>query len=124
GKVVEFVQDGDLRDAENISLNPDVDTTDLIESYFKREVQPHVPDAWINAERAYGYAQGDQYRVKNYEQPEQSGEYVVVDPPLLGSQPRQTDEGNTVHVPMVTVYFAPIAMWIFMDKLPDKGEIK
>ena len=51
GKVVEFVQDSDLRDAENIALNPKVDTTDLIESYFKREVQPHVPDAWINADK-------------------------------------------------------------------------
>lgn len=51
GKVVEFVQDGDLRDAENIALNPNVDTTDLIETYFKREVQPHVSDAWINADK-------------------------------------------------------------------------
>ena len=51
GKVVEFVQDGDLRDAENIALNPNIDTTDLIETYFKREVQPHVPDAWINADK-------------------------------------------------------------------------
>ena len=51
GKVVEFVQDGDLRDAENIALNPNVDSTDLIESYFKREVQPHVPDAWMNADK-------------------------------------------------------------------------
>ena len=51
GKVVEFVQDGDLRDAENIALNPNVSTTDLIEDYFKREVQPHVPDAWINADK-------------------------------------------------------------------------
>ncbi len=31
GKVVEFVQDGDLRDAENIALNPKVSTTELIE---------------------------------------------------------------------------------------------
>ena len=44
GKVVEFVQDGDLRDAENIALDPSQSTTDLIESYIKREVQPHVPD--------------------------------------------------------------------------------
>ena len=50
-KVVEFVQDGDLRDAENIALNPNVSTTDLIEDYFKREVQPHVADAWINADK-------------------------------------------------------------------------
>ncbi len=51
GKVVEFVQDGDLRDAENIALNPNVSTTELIEDYFKREVQPHVADAWINADK-------------------------------------------------------------------------
>ena len=51
GKVVEFVQDGDLRDAENIALNPKVSTTELVEDYFKREVQPHVPDAWINADK-------------------------------------------------------------------------
>ncbi|WP_374662977.1 N-6 DNA methylase [Acinetobacter sp.] len=51
GKVVEFVQDGDLRDAENIALNPKVSTTELIEDYFKREVKPHVPDAWINADK-------------------------------------------------------------------------
>ena len=51
GKVVEFVQDGDLRDAENIALNPSIDTSDLIESYFKVEVQPHVQDAWINSDK-------------------------------------------------------------------------
>ena len=51
GRVVEFVQDGDLRDAENIALDPSQTTTDLIESYFKREVQPHVADAWINADK-------------------------------------------------------------------------
>lgn len=26
-------------------------TTELIESYFACEVQPHVPDAWINADK-------------------------------------------------------------------------
>ena len=51
GKVVEFVQDGDLRDAENIALNPNIATSDLIENYFKAEVQPHVQDAWINADK-------------------------------------------------------------------------
>ncbi len=51
GKVVEFQQDGDLRDNENIPLNPSVTTTDLIETYFNREVAPHVPDAWINADK-------------------------------------------------------------------------
>ncbi|EIA1341697.1 SAM-dependent DNA methyltransferase [Vibrio parahaemolyticus] len=51
GKVVEFQQDGDLRDNENVPLDPSVSTSTLIESYFKREVQPHVADAWINADK-------------------------------------------------------------------------
>lgn len=51
GKVVEFQQDGDLRDSENVPLDPSVSTSTLIESYFKREVQPHVADAWINADK-------------------------------------------------------------------------
>ena len=50
-KVVEFEQDGDLRDNENVPLNPAVATNDLIENYFKAEVLPHVADAWINADK-------------------------------------------------------------------------
>lgn len=50
-KVVEFQTDSDLRDYENVPLNPEVTTTELIESYFAREVQPHVPDAWINSDK-------------------------------------------------------------------------
>ena len=50
-KIVEFQTDSDLRDYENVPLNPDVTTTELIESYFAREVQPHVPDAWINVDK-------------------------------------------------------------------------
>jgi type I restriction enzyme M protein len=34
--------DADLRDNENVPLKEDIDT------YFKREVLPHVPDAWID----------------------------------------------------------------------------
>lgn len=51
GKVVEFEQDGDLRDNENVPLNPAISTSELIESYFKAEVLPHVADAWINADK-------------------------------------------------------------------------
>ncbi|WLP93381.1 class I SAM-dependent DNA methyltransferase [Psychrobacter sp. M13] len=50
-KIVEFQTDSDLRDYENVPLNPEVTTTELIENYFVREVQPHVPDAWINSEK-------------------------------------------------------------------------
>ncbi|WP_318518833.1 type I restriction-modification system subunit M [Photobacterium leiognathi] len=51
GKVVEFQQDGDLRDNENVPLDANITTTELIESYMKREVLPHVSDAWINADK-------------------------------------------------------------------------
>ncbi len=37
--------DSKLRDTENVPL------TEKIESYFKREVLPHVPDAWIDEEK-------------------------------------------------------------------------
>ena len=50
-KIVEFQTDSDLRDYENVPLNPKVMTNELIEDYFAREVQPHVPDAWINADK-------------------------------------------------------------------------
>lgn len=39
--------DTDLRDYENVSLGED------IREYFKREVLPHVPDAWISEDRKY-----------------------------------------------------------------------
>ncbi|WP_035384434.1 class I SAM-dependent DNA methyltransferase [Ferriphaselus sp. R-1] len=37
--------DSSLRDTENVPLNEDV------ESYFKREVLPHAPDAWIDHDK-------------------------------------------------------------------------
>jgi type I restriction enzyme M protein len=37
-----YEPDADLRDFENVPLKDD------IESYFKREVLPHVPDAWMD----------------------------------------------------------------------------
>ena len=37
--------DQELRDTENVSLTEDV------ESFFEREVKPHVPDAWIDITR-------------------------------------------------------------------------
>lgn len=49
--VVEYRADGNLRDNENVPLNPDKCVNALNESYFKQEVQPHVPDAWIDASK-------------------------------------------------------------------------
>jgi type I restriction enzyme M protein len=37
--------DSSLRDTENVPLSEEV------EAYFKREVLPHVPDAWIDEEK-------------------------------------------------------------------------
>jgi type I restriction enzyme M protein len=37
-----YEPDTDLRDFENVPLKDDID------AYFKREVQPHVPDAWMD----------------------------------------------------------------------------
>ncbi len=51
GQVVEYQQDGDLRDNENVPLNPKVAISTLIETFFTKEVQPFVPDAWINADK-------------------------------------------------------------------------
>ena len=67
GKVVEFQQDGDLRDNENVPLDPSVSTTTLIETYFNREVAPHVPDAWINADKCD--AQDGEIGIVGYEIP-------------------------------------------------------
>lgn len=42
--------DPDLRDTESVPLKESID------DYFKREVLPHVPDAWIdNAKTKVGY---------------------------------------------------------------------
>jgi type I restriction enzyme M protein len=49
GKVVEFQADGDLRDNENIPLDPSRSVVETVEAYFRKEVAPHVPDAWIDA---------------------------------------------------------------------------
>jgi len=48
GKTIEFQADGDLRDNENIPLDPSCSVTETVEAYFHKEVAPHVPDAWID----------------------------------------------------------------------------
>lgn len=49
GKTIEYKADGDLRDFENVALDPSDAVNAINEAYFKKEVQPHVPDAWIDA---------------------------------------------------------------------------
>ena len=50
-QVVEYKPDGDLRDNENVALDPSQSVNALNEAYFIKEVQPHVPDAWIDANK-------------------------------------------------------------------------
>lgn len=67
GKVVEYKPDGDLRDNENVSLDPSQLVDDLNEAYFTKEVQPHVPDAWIDASKKD--AKDEQVGIVGYEIP-------------------------------------------------------
>lgn len=50
-KVIEYKADADLRDFENVALDPSKSVHALNEAYFTREVLPHVPDAWIDASK-------------------------------------------------------------------------
>ncbi len=49
--VVEYKHDGDLRDNENVALDPSRSVDEVNEEYFAREVLPHVPDAWIDGDK-------------------------------------------------------------------------
>jgi type I restriction enzyme M protein len=48
-KVIEYQIDGDLRDHENVALDPSQPVNMVNEEYFTREVLPHVPEAWIDS---------------------------------------------------------------------------
>jgi type I restriction enzyme M protein len=51
GQVLEYQADGDLRDHENVALDPSRSVNEINETYFAKEVLPHVPDAWIDASK-------------------------------------------------------------------------
>ncbi|MDQ8194043.1 class I SAM-dependent DNA methyltransferase [Coraliomargarita sp. SDUM461004] len=56
GRIIEYKPDGDLRDNENVPLNYRENDLSAVasaqaEAYFKKEVLPHVPDAWIDASK-------------------------------------------------------------------------
>ncbi|WP_417273479.1 type I restriction-modification system subunit M [Celeribacter halophilus] len=51
GHVVEYKPDGDLRDNENVPLDPSRPVNTVNEAYFLAEVAPHVPDAWIDGSK-------------------------------------------------------------------------
>ncbi|MBO0947502.1 hypothetical protein [Fibrella forsythiae] len=90
----------------------------------RSQAEPLSPTYWTDAEDAYGYAQGNRQQITFYDRPELNGEYVVCDPPLLGSQSRQTKTGETVQVPMVTVYMVLTDVWAQMERLPAEEQNK
>jgi len=51
GQIIEYKPNGDLRDNENVALDPSQSVNALNEVYFKKEVLPHVSDAWIDASK-------------------------------------------------------------------------
>lgn len=56
-RVVEYVPDTELRDTEQVPLTePAGEYADGIEAFFRREVLPYAPDAWIdNSKTKIGY---------------------------------------------------------------------
>lgn len=67
GKTIEYQPDSELRDNENVTLDPSQSVDALNEAYFIKEVQPHVPDAWIDASKKD--AKDEQIGIVGYEIP-------------------------------------------------------
>ncbi len=67
GHAIEYKADGDLRDFENVALDPSQTVNTLNEAYFAKEVQPHVPDAWIDATKKD--SQDQEVGIVGYETP-------------------------------------------------------
>jgi len=47
-EIIEYQTDSELRDNENVALDPTQTVNDINEAYFIKEVLPHVADAWID----------------------------------------------------------------------------
>ena len=78
GNVVEYQADGDLRDHENVPLDPSRSVNEVNEAYFAREVQPHVPEAWIDGGKTDG--QDGEVGMVGYEIPFNRHFYVYQPP--------------------------------------------
>ena len=81
GQVVEYKTDGDLRDNENVALDPSKTVNDINEAYFAKEVQPHVSDAWIDGSKVDDKDQ--QIGIVGYEIPFNRHFYVYQPPRAL-----------------------------------------
>jgi len=93
GKVLEYKADGELRDFENVALNPSKEVNEINEAYFAKEVQPHVPDAWIDASKKDEKDQ--QIGVVGYEIPFNRHFYVYQPPRDLAEIDAELDKVST-----------------------------
>lgn len=89
GKAVEYKPDGDLRDNENVPLDPTQSVNNLNEEYFNREVAPHVPDAWIDASKTD--KQDGEIGIVGYEIPFNRHFYVYQPPRALAEIDKDLD---------------------------------
>jgi type I restriction enzyme M protein len=78
GKLIEYQTDGDLRDHENVPLDPSRSVNEVNEAYFAKEVQPHVPEAWIDGSKRDG--QDGEVGIVGYEIPFNRHFYVYQPP--------------------------------------------
>lgn len=67
GQVLEYQADTELRDNENVVIDPSQSVNARNEAYFIKEVQPHVPDAWIDVSKKD--AKDQQVGIVGYEIP-------------------------------------------------------
>jgi type I restriction enzyme M protein len=91
-KVVEFQQDSELRDYENVALDPTISSSELIETYFKKEVALHVSDAWINADKKD--AKDNKIGIVGYEIPFNRHFYIYQPPRDLEAIDKDLDKGS------------------------------
>ncbi len=78
GQIIEYKPDSDLRDHENVALDPSRSVNEINETYFKKEVLPHVPDAWIDASKKD--AKDEEIGIVGYEIPFNRHFYVYQPP--------------------------------------------
>lgn len=89
GKLIEYQPDSDLRDNENVPLDPSQPVNAVNEAYFQKEVEPHVPDAWIDASKTD--AKDGEIGIVGYEIPFNRHFYVYQPPRDLAEIDKDLD---------------------------------
>ncbi len=90
GQVIEYKPDSELRDYENVALDPARGVNEVNEAYFAKEVQPHVPDAWIDGSKRD--AKDNEVGIVGYEIPFNRHFYVYTPPRDLAEIDAELDQ--------------------------------